>query len=121
MLTDTNNGMVIESSKVPLFSEAKIMVEKGFLPGGLYRNRDFRKGMVEFSEDMPQYLRDILFDPQTSGGLLIAVAKTKALRLVDALHKAGVTNATIVGEIVEKPVGKIIVRYICLPLQGRPY
>jgi selenide,water dikinase len=110
MLTDTYNGMVIESSKVPFFSEAKIMVEKGFLPGGLSRNRDYRKGMVEFSEDVPQYLRDILFDPQTSGGLLIAVAKIKALRLVDALHEARVTNATIVGEIVEKPVGKIIVR-----------
>jgi selenide,water dikinase len=121
MLTDTNNGMVIESSVVPFFKEAKALVEGGFLPGGLYRNRDFRKGMVEFSEDVPQYLRDILFDPQTSGGLLMAVAKTKASRLVDSLLEAGVRDAVIVGEIVEKPKGKIIVRQIGLPLQGKTY
>ena len=110
MLTDTNNGMVIESSKVPFFHEAKALVENGFLPGGLSRNRDFRKVMVEFRPDVPQYLRDILFDPQTSGGLLIAVAKTKALRLIDSLHEAGASNAAIVGEVVEKPKGKIVVR-----------
>ena len=110
MLTDTDNGMVIDSSRVLFFPEAKALVEGGFLPGGLYRNRDYRLGMVEFSRDVPQYLRDILFDPQTSGGLLIAVAKTKASRLVDSLLEAGVSDAAIVGEVVEKPKGKITVR-----------
>ena len=110
MLTDTENGMVIDSSAVPFFSEAKALVERGFLPGGLHRNRDFRKGMVTFGGDVPQYLRDILFDPQTSGGLLIAVAKTKASRLINALLEAGVSNTTIVGKVVAKPKGKIIVR-----------
>ena len=110
MLTDTDNGMVIDSSMIPFFHEAKVLVDNGFLPGGLSRNRDFRKGMIDFGQDVPQYLRDILFDPQTSGGLLMAVAKTKATRLIDALHEAGVSNAAIVGEVVEKPKGKIIVR-----------
>ena len=110
MLTDTDNGMVIDSSTIPFFPEAKTLVKSGFLPGGLYRNRDFRKKMVEFGRDVSQYMADILFDPQTSGGLLIAVAKTKASRLIDALHEAGVLNAAIVGEIVDKPKGKIIVR-----------
>ena len=110
MLSGTNNGMVIESSWVPFLTEAQTLVEKGFLPGGLSRNRDFRKGMVDFGQDVPQYMRDILFDPQTSGGLLIGVAKTKASRLIDSLHEAGVLNAAIVGEVVEKPKGKIVVR-----------
>ena len=110
MLTDTDFGMVIKSSGVPFFPETKGLVEGGFLPGGLSRNRDFRKGMVEFNKDVPQYMRDILFDPQTSGGLLMAVAKTKASSLIDALREAGVSDAAIVGEVVKKPRGKIIVR-----------
>jgi selenide,water dikinase len=110
MLTDTDNGMVIDSSNVPFFPEAKDLIEGGFLPGGLYRNRDFRKKMVKFSPDVPEFIADLLFDPQTSGGLLIAVAKTKALQLVKAMHDAGVTEAKIVGEFVSKPKGKILVR-----------
>jgi selenide,water dikinase len=110
MLTDTENGMVIESAKVPFFPEARTLAESGFLPGGLHRNRDFRKKMVKFSPDVPEYLTNLLFDPQTSGGLLIAVAKNKASRLIDAMHNAGVSDAAIVGEVVSKPKGKIIVR-----------
>jgi len=110
MLTDTDNGMVIESAKVPFFPEVRTLAESGFLPGGLYRNRDFRKKMVKFSPDVPEYLTNLLFDPQTSGGLLIAVAKNKASRLIDAMHNAGVSDAAIVGEVVNKPKGKILVR-----------
>ena len=95
---------------MPVFSEAKALLESGFVPGGLYRNRDFRKGMVEISPDVPDYLADMLYDPQTSSGLLMAVAKTKAARMLQALHDAGVKNAAIVGEVVAEPKGKIIVR-----------
>ena len=110
MLEDTDNGMVIDSSAVPFFPEARTFAESGLLPGGLHRNRDFRKGMVEFGQDVPEYLSDILYDPQTSGGLLIAVAKTKASRLLKAMYDAGVSDAVIVGEVVDKPKGKIIVQ-----------
>jgi selenide,water dikinase len=110
MLEETGNGMIIDSADVPVFSEAKALLESGFVPGGLYRNRDFRKGMVEISPDVPDYLADMLYDPQTSGGLLMAVAKTKAARMLQALHDAGVKNAAIVGEVVAEPKGKIIVR-----------
>jgi selenide,water dikinase len=110
MLTDSKVGMVIQSSYVPYFTEAKSLAEKGFIPGGLYRNRDFRKNMVEISPGVPEYMADILYDPQTSGGLLIAVAKTKAPRLLQALRECGVTDAAIVGDVVAAPQGKIIVK-----------
>ncbi len=109
MLEDTDNGLVIESSAIPFFPEAKTLAERGVLPGGLHRNRDFRKKMVQFGRDVPEYLADILFDPQTSGGLLMAVSETKATRLLKSLHDAGVPDATIVGEVVSEPKGKIIV------------
>ncbi|MBU1150653.1 MAG: selenide, water dikinase SelD, partial [Proteobacteria bacterium] len=52
---------------------------------------------------------DILFDPQTSGGLLISVSEDKALRLIDRLHEAGVTEAAVIGEVVGSLKGRIVV------------
>jgi len=107
MIEGTNVGMVIESAAVPVFPEAKDYAESGMVPGGLHRNRDFRKNMVDIESNVPQYLQDILFDPQTSGGLLIAVPKVKTSRLLKRLHSEGVAEATFIGEVVGKPKGRI--------------
>ena len=109
MLEETENSMVIDSGNIPFFPEAKALLASGFVPGGLYRNRDFRKGIVEIGPNVPDYLGEMLYDPQTSGGLLMAVSKTKAARLLQALRDAGVENAAIVGEVVAQHKGKIIV------------
>jgi selenide,water dikinase len=66
--------------------------------------------MVDIDSSVPQYLADILFDPQTSGGLLISVPEGKASRLLERLHEEGVTEAAVIGEVVAEPKGKIIVR-----------
>jgi selenide,water dikinase len=110
MIECTDVGMVIESAAVPFFPEARELAEMGMIPGGLHRNREFRIDMVDIAPEVPRYLADILFDPQTSGGLLIAVPKTKASRLLERLHKEDVTEATIIGEVVAEPKGRIIVR-----------
>ena len=110
MIEGTNVGMVIDSAAVPFFPEAKELAEMGVIPGGLYRNRDFRKSMVDIASEVPNYLADILFDPQTSGGLLIAVPAGKASKLLERLHAEGVTEAAIIGEMVAKPSGRISVR-----------
>ena len=110
MIEDTEVGMVIDSSQVPFFSEAREFAEIGFVPGGMGRNRDFRKHMVDMRSSIPEYLQNILYDPQTSGGLLIAVSKTKASRLLKALHDGNVPDAVIVGEVVSHPKNKIVVK-----------
>jgi selenide,water dikinase len=56
-----------------------------------------------------QRIQDLLFDPQTSGGLLIAVAAMEAESLVTALKAKGIDTAAIVGEVVSEPVERIIV------------
>ena len=110
MIEGADVGMVINAAAVPFFPEAKGLAEMGMIPGGLHRNRDFRKNIVDIAEDVPQYLADILFDPQTSGGLLISVPERKAPELLDKMHKEGVAEAVIIGEVVAEPKGKIIVR-----------
>ena len=107
MVAGTDAGFVINAASIPLFPEVKEYYDLGMVAGGLGRNRDYRKGMVDFAAGVPQYLRDILFDPQTSGGLLIAVPGAKAPSLLKKLHAAGVAEAAIIGEVTAEPKGRI--------------
>ncbi len=109
MIEGSEVGMVIHSTAVPFFPEAIEYAEKGMIPGGLHRNREFRSGMVAIEKTVPEYLADILFDPQTSGGLFISVAPEKAEPLLEKMHREGIDEAALVGEVVAAPKGKIIV------------
>ena len=90
--------------------EAIEFAKMGLVPGGTYRNKEFRSKMVEIAGDIPNYIQDILFDPQTSGGLLISVSATKAELLLTRLHEAGVPEAAIIGEVVGQPTGRIVIK-----------
>jgi len=102
-------GIKVSSGSVPVFAEVENFAKAGLYPGGLDRNREFYGKMVEFSKQVPDYIKDILFDPQTSGGLLISLNSEDAELLVSRLKKAGMPEAAIVGEVISKPSGKIIV------------
>jgi selenide,water dikinase len=110
MVEGTEVGMIIYADSVPIFPEVRKLAERGMIPGGLYRNRDYRKSFVEIKPDVNGLLADILFDPQTSGGLLMSVPRAKAARLLKKLQQSGVTDAVIIGEVVENPKGRIIVK-----------
>lgn len=110
MIEGTNAGMVIRSAAVPLLPEVKGLAEIGMLPGGLHRNREFRGNMVEIDRAVPGYLTDILYDPQTSGGLLISVPDAASELLLARMHENGIQEAAIIGEIVAEPKGKVTVK-----------
>jgi selenide,water dikinase len=110
MIEGTRVGMLIYADKVPYLAAAKELAEMGLVPGGLYRNRDFRAHMVEISNKVPAYLADILFDPQTSGGLLISVPVEKAPALIGRMRDEGINEAAIIGEITAESKGKIVVK-----------
>ncbi len=110
MIEGSDVGIVIYAKSVPFFAEARKFAEMGYKPGGLERNREFRIKMVDINREVPDYLADILFDPQTSGGLLIAVPEAKASRLLERMHQAGIGEATIIGEVVSAPKGRINVK-----------
>jgi selenide, water dikinase len=110
MVSATDTGFVIYAGAVPVFPETRAMVELGMLPGGLQRNREYNKEVVTIAPTVPAYLADVLFDPQTSGGLLISVPKEKAANLLIKLHDAGIGEAAVIGEVTGELKGRITVK-----------
>lgn len=100
-------GMRIRAADVPYFPEIRPFVEEGLVPGGLIRNRKFREKQLDIGPDCPDWLIDILFDPQTSGGLLIALPPDAAAELLRRLHAKGADEAAVVGEVASTPKGII--------------
>jgi selenide,water dikinase len=109
MVVDSGCGVRIYAAAVPMYPEALEWAAMGLIPAGAYNNRDFRGSFVDFAASVPQNVQDLFFDPQTSGGLLIAVAAGAAEQLVTALKAKGIDCAAIAGEVIAEPIGMIVV------------
>lgn len=105
-----NSELTIElhSDVVPFLSEAADFAKMGLNPKGMYSIKEFRSNMIEFAGKVDDWMLDILFDPQTSGGLLISASPQIADRLLIKLQEAGYKETAIIGTVVGKPRGKII-------------
>ncbi len=99
----SNVGLEIWSKEIPLISGARQLAEMGIIPAGAYRNRDHVGAAVSFAPAVPQAVADLLFDPQTSGGLLLSVAESQASALERALADHGVPWVRAVGRVVHSP------------------
>ena len=110
MIEGTGKGMILYASRIPLYPEAMSFAEMGLVPGGTYRNRDFRIHQVDIDPDASPYLSDILFDAQTSGGLLIAVSGKKAERMLKRLEERGIDEAAMIGEVINDHKERIVVK-----------
>jgi len=93
-------GAKLYLDRIPLMSNVLELANEGMVPGGTRRNQKFREHMLELDGDMEAVWLDVLFDPQTSGGLLIAVAPEKADELLKALDREG-AHGWVIGEIVD--------------------
>lgn len=102
-------GVKLDINKIPIFNGVEEFAKMGMVPGGAYRNKEFRIKFVEMSDKIPDWKKDVLFDPQTSGGLLICVSKNKVDNMVKKMRKAGIKDVTIIGEVINKPKGKIVI------------
>jgi selenide,water dikinase len=85
--------------------EALTVYKKGMTTGVNVYNRQMVEQHFRFETDLPSWHEEIVFDPQTSGGLLVAVRETQGENLVDALHAKGVTAAKIIGNVHEQKAG----------------
>jgi selenide, water dikinase len=88
--------IVLQAARLPLLPGARRLAEKGFVTGGCKRNRDYLKDKIAIDPSIADALVEVALDPQTSGGLLIALPQSRASDLVSRLHAEGVAAATIV-------------------------
>ncbi len=110
MIDGTGLGMKIFVETLPVIDVALGFAAMGLVPGGAHNNRSFRSLMVDMDEGVDKAMEDVMYDPQTSGGLCIAVPSVSADAMVDHLKDDGVEHATIIGEVVDYPAGIIQVR-----------
>ncbi len=90
----------IHLEKVPVLAQARPLAEMGMIPAGAYRNLEHLAQRVQWENEIEELDKLLLADPQTSGGLLIAVSEEKAASLLEAMRKEGV-DATGIGEMFE--------------------
>jgi selenide,water dikinase len=109
MIIDSPLGIRLASKSIPIIPKTLDYAGMGLVPAGTYNNRAFRECMVDFQPSVDGLLQDVLFDAQTSGGLLICVDKENAENLLAELQKRGIKEAAIIGEVVSEPEGKITV------------
>lgn len=100
-MLNQNISFEIDSSQINIFSEALEYASMGIIPAGSYRNRDFLIDKINI-KNISEELKMVLFDAQTSGGLLICVDKKYSKSLLDELYKSGITDAKIIGSTVPK-------------------
>jgi selenide,water dikinase len=97
MASGSGVTLILESAKLPLLKGAARLAEKGYITGGCKRNKDYLDDKMVIEKNVSEGLAEVALDPQTSGGLLIAIGKQHAAKLVDDLHAAGVTAACAIG------------------------
>ena len=97
MASGSGVTLVLRSARLPLLPGAARLAAHGHLTGGCTRNRSYLAGKVAIGRLVAAELAEVAFDPQTSGGLLIALPRADAPRLVRALRAARIAAATVVG------------------------
>lgn len=107
MVCGSGMSVRVFSERVPVIATALEFASMGLIPAGAYKNREFREPMINFAETVARSRKDVLFDPQTSGGLLISVSGHQTGKLVEALKNAGITDAAQIGEILSELEEKI--------------
>lgn len=100
MARGSETSFVIQSEKIPVLDGVRAYAEMGLIPAGAYRNREYLEADV-FSEISGTWMEDVVYDPQTSGGLLLAVCREEADDILENLKKLEFP-AAIIGEVTEK-------------------
>jgi selenide, water dikinase len=106
MALASNVSLRFRINQIPLLEGALDCIRAGNIPGGLKNNREFAECVVGYEEGTSEELKTILFDPQTAGGLLVAVARKHSPDLIQHLRAAGVP-AVEIGEVL--PIGKPLI------------
>ena len=107
MAQGSNCTIHIQAENVPYHPEALELASMGFIPAGAYRNREYAQAGVAVRGNISRAMEDILYDPQTSGGLLFAIAAKEAESCLSQLRRS-IPEAAIIGYVTEKEDAYII-------------
>jgi len=99
MAKGAGKNIVLFSEKVPIIEKTKEFVTMGFLPGGAFSNRKFCNPYLNINPKVDKILIDIMFDPQTSGGLIFSLNKNHGEKCMNLMKDNGI-NASIVGKVI---------------------
>jgi selenide,water dikinase len=98
----------IYTDQVPFFDGVLALVREELISGAIERNREYASQYVDVSDGVTEDVEIALYDPQTSGGFLIAIKEDRAEDFVTQLRKKGSNSASIIGKVVERSGGKIL-------------
>jgi len=107
MVAESGVTAEIDSAQLPMFEGVLECAEKGSYSGANERNAESVEDRVSFADDVPKAVRAVLFDAQTSGGLLVSIPAENAERFMEHLHARGISAATIIGRITGESAGRI--------------
>lgn len=93
-------GMRLDAESLPVYAGSLELIGQGHRGSFMRSNRDLAGDSISFHDSVPESLRWLVFDPQTSGGLLVSVPAARAEELLGRLAAAGDRDARIVGEVV---------------------
>lgn len=102
MAEASNVSLEIWSDYLPIIKESVEFAKMGIIPAGAYNNEGYMGEHVYFAESIKQEIRDIMYDPQTSGGLLISVPEENSEKLMEELRKNNKTDFNLVGKVITK-------------------
>ena len=108
MAQGSGTTLHLQTAKIPFHPEALEYADMGLVPAGAYRNRDFCEKAAEVRGEVSRAMQDILYDPQTSGGLLIAVDERDGEALLREL-KSVIPDAAMIGTVTEREDKAIVV------------
>jgi selenide,water dikinase len=103
MVKGANVGITLYADRVPHFPESIEMIKQGVRTGVTLENKALVAEYLQLDSGITPEEEMLMYDPQTSGGLFIAVTADRADALVRKLHERGVADATVVGEVFESP------------------
>ncbi len=110
MVRESSVGIKFFLERLPVLDGVRQLAEAGIVPGGARVNKQYLESHVAGQEALDEIWMDILCDPQTSGGLLLAVPKERAGDLLRELHTRGLSWAAIVGEAVSRESGTLLLQ-----------
>lgn len=108
MALGSYSRIILHYRKLPIYQDALRMYQKGETTGSNKPNKKLVEKHLQIKVDLTSHQEELLYDPQTSGGLLLAVPAAQADALIGALNGAGVATTVQIGEIVEGAYGIIV-------------